>query len=41
MMLIRGIWIVNKSVGAGMCDAPVCKVAPVVYAGEYMPKYIH
>jgi len=36
-----GVWIVNKVVGMGWCDATECKVALVVYGGGYMPKYVH
>jgi len=36
-MLIRGVWIVNKVVGVGWCEAPQCKVAPAVYGwGTYL-----
>jgi len=39
-MLIRGVWIVNKVVGVGWCDAPECKAAPTVH-GEvtYLSMY--
>jgi len=30
-MLITGVWIINKAVGVGWCDAPECKVPPAVY----------
>jgi len=39
-LLVKGVWIVNKVVGVGWCDAPECKVAPAFYSGGYMPKYV-
>jgi len=40
-MLFGGLWIVNKVVDETWCDAQECKVAPIVYGGDYMPKYVH
>jgi len=30
-MLVRGVWIVNKVVDVGKCNAPKCKGALAVY----------
>jgi len=36
-MLIRGVWIVNRVIGVGCCNALEYKVAQSVFGGEYMP----